>query len=78
MARINPTQAAHMLGVSRARIHQLIEAGLLPATKWGIYWQIDEKDLRKRQEALKAKRGEIARQGQIVAPEAIAEPESKP
>jgi excisionase family DNA binding protein len=42
MPELTTTQAAARLGVSQARIRQLIEAGRLPARKAGRDWLIEE------------------------------------
>lgn len=38
-------QAAERLGLTRARVGQLIASGILPASKFGAAWQIDPADL---------------------------------
>jgi len=40
-------QVAKILGVNDSRVRQLIRGGLLPATKLGRDWVIDEHDLDK-------------------------------
>jgi excisionase family DNA binding protein len=43
---ISTTEAGERLGISRKRIHQLIEEGKLPAKKVGKVYIIDPKDLK--------------------------------
>lgn len=43
--KLTTNQAAEKLGVSRRRVLALIEAGRLPADKFGDAYMIDEKDL---------------------------------
>ncbi len=45
MAPIGTTEAARRLGISQARVRQLIAAGRLPATRLGRDWAIDERHL---------------------------------
>jgi excisionase family DNA binding protein len=45
MAQITTNEAALRLGIDRSRIHQLLRAGRLPATKLGRDWLIEEADL---------------------------------
>lgn len=45
MATIGTTEAARRLGVSQARVRQLIAAGRLPAKRIGRDWLIDERSL---------------------------------
>ena len=40
-------QAGKILGVSGRRVRALIEAGRLPAIKFGKVWMINKKDLKK-------------------------------
>lgn len=40
-------EAAERLGVHRSRVHALIQAGRLPAHKFGNVYMIDEKDLKR-------------------------------
>jgi excisionase family DNA binding protein len=49
---LSATQTAQALGLSRARIHQLITAGKLKATRVGHVWIVTPQDL----EAFKATR----------------------
>lgn len=46
MSLISVPEAAHRLGVTRARVQQRIKDGSLPAQKVGREWAIDEADLR--------------------------------
>jgi excisionase family DNA binding protein len=43
--QLSTTEAGERLGVSRKRIHQLIEEGKLPARKVGNVWIIEAKNL---------------------------------
>ena len=45
---VGATEAAKLLGVSRGRVHQLIQAKILPAIKWGPYWLVDKADIKER------------------------------
>ena len=45
MSMMTTKQAAEALGVSVRRVRAMIEAGQLPAEKFGRDWMIDEKDL---------------------------------
>ena len=45
MATITTTEAARRLGISQARVRQLILAKRLPATRLGRDWAIDERHL---------------------------------
>ena len=45
MAKLTTTEAAARLGVTQARIRQLIAAKRLPATKQGRDWLIEERHL---------------------------------
>ena len=47
MANITTKEAAKRLGISLARVQQLIQAGRLPAEKFGRELQIREGDLAK-------------------------------
>ena len=40
-------QAGQILGVTGRRVRALIEAGRLPAVKFGKVWMINKKDLKK-------------------------------
>lgn len=44
---LSTKQAAEILGVSSVRVFQLIQEGVLPATKIGRDWFIKEEDLEK-------------------------------
>lgn len=46
MGLITTTKAAERLGLHRSRIHALIQAGRLPAEKYGKIFLIEEKDLK--------------------------------
>jgi excisionase family DNA binding protein len=43
--QLSTTEAGERLGISRKRIHQLIEEGKLPAKKIGKVWIIEARDL---------------------------------
>jgi excisionase family DNA binding protein len=45
MATIGSAEAARRLGISQARVRQLIKAGRLPATRLGRDWAIEERHL---------------------------------
>jgi len=45
MAMLTVAQAADRLGLSAARVHQLIKDGVIKARKFGWQWAIDETDL---------------------------------
>lgn len=47
MATIDTREAARRLGVTPARVRQLIKAGRLPATRLGRDWAIEERHLSK-------------------------------
>lgn len=55
MQPVTVRAAASALGVTPRRIHQLINAGLIAATRFGRVWQIDPKQLSK--PALRNRRG---------------------
>jgi len=42
---IDTTEAARLLNVTPSRVRAMIESGRLKATKVGIVWMIDPKDL---------------------------------
>jgi excisionase family DNA binding protein len=44
---ISTAEAAERLGVTKPRVHQLINAGRLPALRIGRTYAIDEADLKK-------------------------------
>ena len=44
---ITTDQAGKILGVTGRRVRALIEAGRLPAVKFGKVWMINKKDLKK-------------------------------
>lgn len=46
MTLLTTKEVAERLGVSVRRVHALIEAGRLPAEKYGRDYLIDEKDLK--------------------------------
>ena len=46
MALMTTAEAARRLGVTHRRVRQLIEAGRLPASKFGPVWVVVEADLR--------------------------------
>ena len=43
-------EAAAALGVTRGRVNQMIDAGILKADKVGAYWVVDERSVRDRLE----------------------------
>lgn len=45
MVTISTTEAARRLGITQARVRQLILAGRLPATRLGRDWAIEERQL---------------------------------
>ena len=45
--KLTTQQAADRLGLSRGRIIQLIDKGVIKATKFGGVYQIDEADLKR-------------------------------
>lgn len=45
--KLTTKEAANILGISDARVRQLVLSGKLPAQKFGRDLQIDEKDLEK-------------------------------
>ncbi len=56
-SRVSVTQAASMLGVSRAAVHKAIQAGRLPAERYGNVVLVDrEAVLRRRREREKGRR----------------------
>ena len=47
MDYLTTDQAGKLLGVTVRRVRALIEAGRLPASKFGKVWMINKKDLKK-------------------------------
>jgi excisionase family DNA binding protein len=47
MDYLTTDQAGKILGVTVRRVRALIEAGRLPASKFGKVWMINKKDLKK-------------------------------
>ena len=45
MSQLTTPEAARKLGVTDARVRQIIAAGRLPARKFGPVWLIEESDL---------------------------------
>ena len=43
---LTTSQAAEILGISQHEVQRLCRLGLLPATRYGTVWLIDEQDAR--------------------------------
>lgn len=56
-ATMNPTEAAHVLGISRQAVHSLLRSGTLPGRKVYGSWRIKVREVHRYQQIRETRKG---------------------